>query len=219
MSEYKKRTAWMIRRDGVAFPCEWHVYGSDDDVEETLYAAEWLYEHTLSEKTKETVLSLINTYARGLDKRKNSIRALIHDIKTKPYIFLTHKFVMEHADDIQTAPVLETDFLAEEVNRCLNEEFLRARYGGMYDTKEDCRDMYFRVSSNGMYWWSIIYKFVEDHAEKIDTVTVIRDEESTGEHWCYTDKSGEEFDKYPISAFLDTELSFGGDEEVPSEKI
>ena len=41
-----KTTAWMLRRDGTAFPCQWHYYGSTDpaDVEETLYAAEWLYE-------------------------------------------------------------------------------------------------------------------------------------------------------------------------------
>ena len=219
MSEHKKKTAWMIRRDGTAFPCDWHVYGSDDDVEETLCAAEWLYEHTLSEKTKADILSLINTYARRLDKRKNSIRALLLDIKKKPYTFLSYNFVMEHAEEIQSAPVLQTDFLCENVNRDLNEEFLRARYGGMYDTKDDCRDMYFRVSSNGMYWWYIIVRFVESHKDMIDTVTIIRDEESTGECWYYTDKNGEEFDKYPISAFLDTELSFGGDESVPSDEI
>lgn len=39
---YKTPTAWMLRRDGIAFPCQWHDYGNTDpaEVEETLYAAE-----------------------------------------------------------------------------------------------------------------------------------------------------------------------------------
>lgn len=39
-------TAWMLRRDGEAFPVIQHLYGSLDCVEETLYAGEWLYRHT-----------------------------------------------------------------------------------------------------------------------------------------------------------------------------
>lgn len=37
-----KTTAWMLRQDGTAFPCQWHYYGNADpaEVEETLYAAE-----------------------------------------------------------------------------------------------------------------------------------------------------------------------------------
>ena len=35
---YKTPTAWMLRRDGIAFPCQWHDYGNTDpaEVEETL---------------------------------------------------------------------------------------------------------------------------------------------------------------------------------------
>ena len=43
-----KTTAWMLRQDGIAFPCQWHYYGNTDpaEVEETLYAAEWhLFKH------------------------------------------------------------------------------------------------------------------------------------------------------------------------------
>ena len=50
----KTPTAWMLRRDGIAFPCQWHYYGNADpaEVEETLYAAEWLYDATQSEETR-----------------------------------------------------------------------------------------------------------------------------------------------------------------------
>ena len=47
----KTPSAWMLRRDGMASPCQWHYYGNADpaEVEETLYAAEWLYDSTQSE--------------------------------------------------------------------------------------------------------------------------------------------------------------------------
>ncbi len=52
-----KTTAWMLRWDGTAFPCRWHYYGSADptDAEETIYAAEWLYDATQSEETGDSV--------------------------------------------------------------------------------------------------------------------------------------------------------------------
>lgn len=34
--------AYMIRQDGKLIPVTVHIYGSTDDPEETLYAAEWM---------------------------------------------------------------------------------------------------------------------------------------------------------------------------------
>lgn len=64
----KTPTAWMLRRDGTAFPCQWHYYGSADpaEVEETLYAAEWLYDATQSEETRQLCLDLIAAYGVAL---------------------------------------------------------------------------------------------------------------------------------------------------------
>lgn len=60
----KTPTAWMLRRDGIAFPCQWHYYGSTDpaEAEETLYAAEWLYDATQSEEIRQLCLDLIAAY-------------------------------------------------------------------------------------------------------------------------------------------------------------
>lgn len=64
----KTPTAWMLRRDGTAFPCQWHYYGNADpaEVEETLYAAEWLYDVTQSEETRRRCLDLIAAYGVAL---------------------------------------------------------------------------------------------------------------------------------------------------------
>ena len=56
------KTAWMIREDGMIFPCDKHVYGSNENVETTLLVAEWLYKNTLHDKTKEHVLALVAAY-------------------------------------------------------------------------------------------------------------------------------------------------------------
>ena len=58
----KTPTAWMLRRDGIAFPCQWHYYDSTDPAEETLYAAEWLYDATQSEEIRQLCLDLIAAY-------------------------------------------------------------------------------------------------------------------------------------------------------------
>ena len=38
---YLGTTAWMVRRDGSIFPVVQHIHGNPEDVEETLFAAEW----------------------------------------------------------------------------------------------------------------------------------------------------------------------------------
>ena len=59
-------TAWMLRRDGKTFPVVQHLYGSPDCVEETLYAGEWLYRHTLRESARQAVLGLVRAYGLSL---------------------------------------------------------------------------------------------------------------------------------------------------------
>ena len=66
MSRENKPVAWMIRRDGEAFPRLQHLYGSVLDVEEILYAAEWLYHHTSSTEARQLVLHLIAAYGASL---------------------------------------------------------------------------------------------------------------------------------------------------------
>ena len=55
---FETEKAWMVRDDGVAFDCVCHIYGCQDDIEETLCAAQWLYMHTKSEHTKMKCLKI-----------------------------------------------------------------------------------------------------------------------------------------------------------------
>ena len=75
-------TAWMLRNDGVAIPCIQHIYANLNELDETLYAAEWLYKNTTSEKARETVLRLILSYGLMLDG-KTPVDAIKNDIRNK----------------------------------------------------------------------------------------------------------------------------------------
>ena len=97
-----KTTAWMLRQDGTAFPCQWHCYGNADpaDVEETLYAAEWLYDATQSEETRRRCLDLIAAYGVSLRPNRNLVRNLLLAIRERPYVFLSRAFVERHAGEL-----------------------------------------------------------------------------------------------------------------------
>lgn len=186
-------TAWMLRRDGEAFPVVQHLYGSPDCVEETLYAGEWLYRHTQRESARQAVLGLAQAYgfSLGAGTAAENLRRAIGE---KPYIFLTLPFVEEVAPLLEQGGTGDVEALNLQVNRCLNEEFLRCRLGGLYNTAQGCRDMYFRVSSGEYDWGPAIQGFLSAHREEIDTVTVVWDEESTGRSDFVRDGKGKPVD-------------------------
>ena len=199
MSRENKPVAWMIRRDGEAFPRLQHLYGSVLDVEEILYAAEWLYHHTSSTEARQLVLHLIAAYGASLNLHRNAVRNLVIDIKRKPYVFLTHSFVLEIADKLRFPISDSEESMNRRVMERLNEEFLRARLGGLYHTVSGCRDLYFRVSSNDFDWSAAITCFLQEHADTIATVTIVRDEESTGDNRFYRDEAGNTYDRVPYT--------------------
>ena len=102
----------------------------------------------------------------------------------------------------------------EELNvavvKRLNDEFLRARNGGMYDSVGDnTGEIYFRVSStNGFNWFDIIWNFVYKHKSRINSVTVVKDNEALGlkkDYIYYHGQDGlnkKEFNRMPIDRFL-----------------
>lgn len=198
--------AWMIRNDRKRIPVNVHPYGSPDDVEDTLLAAEWLYSNTADSRTRALVVDLIVAYAR---KEFDGIRneqiptVLPKYFADLGYPVLSTPFIKSLADQIVAAnPSASLSDLNALVNAELNQQFLRARYGGMYDTSRGSRGMYFRVSSTGFNWFDIIWSFVYDHRDEIDTVTIVRDEESTGQSNYYYRLGSDVVDQMPVDDFI-----------------
>ena len=181
--DFAKEKAWMVRTDGVTFPCTCHIYGSNDDIEETLYAAEWLYQHTANEKTKELCLRLFKTYGISLSEHRNCVRSILLQIKKTPYRFLNYDFVFDIADEIQNSANGDLPELNTQVNHALNNEFMRVRYGGMYDSVDGNQDLYFRLSNDELLtpeWNEIIQAIIREHKADISEIIIVSDEESTG---------------------------------------
>ena len=201
-------TAWMIRNDGTAFPCVCHTYGNWDVqvIEETLAAAQWLYEHTKKSAVRELCMELIYIWAERFQTPGTDIVETIDRIiDSRPYRFLSKEFISAHAGELN-APVFEysLESLNEELNLELNQEFLRARYGGLYDTDPASREMFFRISSAGFDWYPLICDFVEKADFPIESITIVRDAEGAGgENRPYRTLSGESiYRKLPLGDFL-----------------
>lgn len=182
--DFETEKAWMVRSDGVAFPCICHIYGSTEDIKETLYAAEWLYGHTANAKTKDLCLQLFKTYGISLSEHRNCVRSILLQIRKTPYRFLDYNFIFDIADEIQNAPTGILSTLNTEVIHALNNEFMRVRYGGMYDSVDGNRDLYFRLSNDELLspeWSKVIRKIINEHKAYILEIIIVSDKESTGE--------------------------------------
>jgi len=205
--------AYMIRNDGKAIPVTQHLYGNMDEVTETLFAGEWLYNNTNNSETKKAFINLVACYARfyeGLEDAQTLISDLCDVIGTYPYVYLTAGFVQAHSGEIEAAfdacasgGRSDIQVYSREVINELNQEFLRARYGGLYNTDKSSREMVFRVSSSGFNWYDIIWTFVYENKNLISSVTIVRDEESTGmSNEFYRAKDGSLYNQMPVDDFL-----------------
>lgn len=93
--QYKNATAWMVRRDGGIFPVIQHIYGNVIQIEETLFAAEWLYGHTGWEQTRQDIVDFTVAWVTQLEKETGSedIRECVYCwIENRPYQSITRKF-------------------------------------------------------------------------------------------------------------------------------
>ena len=189
-------------KHNTAFPCVCHFYGSADDIHETLYAAEWLYDATEDETTRELISELIRTYGASLNRHRNWARNIVAEIKQTPYVFLTRDFVMRLASLPGSGDGRQLSVLNRAVICALDAKFTRVRLGGMYDTVPGNRDLYFRVSGAGSGLMSIFRAFTEAHSADADTVTVMWDPESTGRDDILKDDNGRVLDCVPTKEFL-----------------
>ena len=97
----------MIRNDGTAFPCVCHTYGDWDVqvIEETLAAAQWLYEHTAKSAVRELCMELIYAWAEQFSTAETGIVETINQIiDSRPYRFLSKELTSAHVGELK-APV------------------------------------------------------------------------------------------------------------------
>lgn len=176
--------ALMIRNDGKEIRVPFHTYGSKDldEIEETLKASEWLFYNTEKAITKKTILKFIKSFISQFGTIDEFFEEL--EYLDNP---LSEEFLSEISDELKNIDVVQNlKVLNDDVINQLNDEFLRARYGGIYDTEIGSKEMVFRVSSKNFNWFNIIWEFVYKHKNEISSVTIVKDYESLGSEDPYT---------------------------------
>lgn len=187
--QYQDSTAWMVRRDGSIFPVVQHIYGNPLEMEETLFAAEWLYEHTDCEKTRKDIEALVHRWIiqfseerDGWEDREKVRQKIYRFIEKRPYRVITRRFVDKLMDQMRNNESLDKGMDMEkysnQVIMDLNEEFMRVRFGGIYHTKSGNRKLYFRISSENYNWSTVIMRFIERSQLDYEEFYVVIDEES-----------------------------------------
>ena len=192
--------AYMIRRDGKVIKVTIHPYANPDDIEETLYAGEWLYNNTLNNSIKSDFLSLVHFW---IEKDFNgSYDDCFNYFSNRKYKIISLDFLIKNKDLILNSLTSKGSSLLDIINNGLNQEFLRARYGGYLDSAYGSREMVFRVSSNNFNWFNIIYEFVYNNRNNIDCVTISKDPESTGIDYYFYKVGRETINKLDIDDFI-----------------
>lgn len=175
-------TVWMIRNDGNVFPCVHHICANLENVEETLFAAQWLYANTRHEESRQLALETVAAWMASVSVNGSKTSNFPGTISRTSYSFLSQEFVTKHAAEIKAIPIvnLHLTALCGEVAAELNQEFLRAFYGDMIHTNASPKEMFFCISSIGFDWYKIIRSFLSTADFPVERIAILRDEASTG---------------------------------------
>lgn len=183
--------AYMIRRDGKVFNVDFHPYGTEG-IEYVLDYLPWLFECTANESTRRDIAALIQAM---MEYTQSSINDLFDGVDV-PSQLLTY------VNNYTTKTDKTNKELMDAVEYDLNQEFCRTRLGGRYNSDDVAAgEIVFRISSNNFNWFNVIWNFVYENRNKINSVTIVRDYESTGEETPY--KEGRKvFFRMPVEDFI-----------------
>lgn len=223
-------TAWMVRQDGYKIPVIVHVYGAVESgnkledpmsLEENVFAATFIYKYSKREFSRKTAAKLIARWAiRTLGEQLEDKGIKITDLEdirkidlmtNLPYkVVFDNSITMEEIWDLVPDEWFEnfdetfkklSDYSGSEINELLNQEFMRVRYGGEYDSSSSNYDIYFRISSVGFSWNKVIDEFLSNFGKKITSITIERDAESTGLDNVYKTSKGVPINSLPIDSY------------------
>lgn len=194
--------AWMLRKDGKAIQVPVHAYGDEEDSEYILMNAEWLYNNTSNSETKSDIINLLAVYAVNNDCI--DVSTFANYIIENNYLQIKVKFLEKISNNLEKVIDLtisgknyDEEYFNKKVINDLNQEFCRVRAGGAYDSDGSLGDLYFRTSSSNFNWFDIIWEFVYNlyKQNKVKTVTIVRDKESTDEDKVY-------YNRMPVEEFI-----------------
>lgn len=228
--------AWMLKNDGTAVPVAIHVYGEVGSLESNAEAAIFLSKWAPSEEvTKflnrfmaELLISnsrdALNLTGSDVDEEiRKILETLPYNIgtclgmnksQTADYLIRQRKksYFDTGSEAFDFCDTFSPNDCGEDMMRDLNQQFIRVRVGGRYDSVPGVQSVYFRIGSCHFNWADVIYVFVSDHKHQFSDITIERDNESDagdlGERSGYTlyrNRRGIPYQHMPVSEFLEEE--------------
>ena len=197
------KDAFMIRKDGKVFTVRVHPYIIIEDLLLSLENGEWFYNNTLNTSTKMAYIDFVAWFIKyQLGVTADFKDYLLNKFDTEFY-GVTSDFIVNNIDRIVLAceTVKSESTALELLKRESDQEFLRVRYGGKFETNYGVKEIYFRVSSTHFNWYNFIWNFVNDNKSVIDFVTIVKDEVALGVDTVYSGKSGL-YQHMPVDTFL-----------------
>lgn len=228
--------AWMLRRDGQDFPVKMHIYNDrDDDLSTSAEACAFILQCGIDDKDLAVyvldawmaiglshIVGFDDTPEQLLEKLENWLGNLPYKF---PYNFSVSEFMEIHEragnwDDFDSMMDFvydvehNLDKVWQEIEGSLNQQFIRVRYGGEYNSEKGNNEIWFRIGSKGFNWADIIYMWVINHYKplSINAVNISRDIQSDHGYTTeykkrefYKAKDGALYNHMPIDEFLGME--------------
>ena len=198
-------TAWMIHRNGNAYPVKVHPYveNYDGDLYNAADVASFILFNTKETEFKSECIEILVAWMLQLVEESedyepewNDITSLkdiayeeIKNLDQTEFLYLDvsnpDKYIkflngLDLVGINKYSDYATQEYLVTQLIQYINQQFCRVRYGGEFDTKVSNNSIWFRISSIGFNWRDIIYMFVADNKNKykIATINIGRDAES-----------------------------------------
>lgn len=231
-----KAIAWMLCKNGNDVPVYVHPYVSNDsDLYSEAEAATFVLMHGVQDK-EIAQYTLDAWMALGLEQYINSndtpdtlldkLAKWLNGIQnTYEYAYSVDEYIAIHEsaqnwNDLDSlVEFIEVVYsslkdISKHIAHALNQQFVRVRYGGEYNSDRASRDIWFRISSTGFNWADIIYVWLINNYKQyqVKHVNVVRDTvadkgfiDSADDTVFYKAKDGTPYQNMPIDEFLNGE--------------
>lgn len=199
----KRGTPYMLNLQGDLIECKsgWHPYILDltsskfieDQIQDLLTSRVedflWYWDNTDSKKSQNLLRELLTI--TGKDSVRYEDGDGIYPLRILQALGQT----------LSSTPRDSLEEVTSEVNKALNEEFIRVRTSHLTMPSSSGQGIYFRIGSRFTNWFSTIWKVVYDNQHWIEHVTVTTDMKSGRDGKPYKWK-GQSLWEIPIKDFL-----------------
>lgn len=200
LAHYDKSSAWCLCKNGEVYDVYVHPYGAYDM--DAIEDAAWLYLVNFGDKdlyvnyiADQFIADFSLEDGKDVDDTAEDIELSLTEVESiqkypelNSLVIFVIKTIKERLQHSKYETGRELELSANKIKATLNNNFLRVRYGSLFQTFVETPEcLYFRISSDSVNWCNQIFEFVLKFAETntIKDITIGKDMASTGSNEVY----------------------------------